>query len=142
MPYYDLLKIYILDHKTLTSIKGGIESGSRLSQQDISLSMVPRTSSRLYENNDNTNRYNVISDVGTNNNNPFVNMYLDQNAPPVALPVAERSYSVQRNKSLSPPKNNPNEYTIGGVLSGKDDIDHYFINTLSVSVLARYLYSC
>ena len=88
-------------------------------------------------NNDNPKRYNVISDVGTNNNNPFVNMYLDQNAPPVALPLADRSYSVQRNNSLLPPKDNPNEYTIGGVLSGKDGIDHYFISTLSVSILCE-----
>ena len=61
-------------------------------------------------------------------------MYLNHNAPPLALPQVHLSYSVQQNTSLYLPKNNPNEYTIGGVLSGKGDIDHHFIQTLNVSI--------
>ena len=70
--------------------------------------------------------------------NPFLNMYLNQNAPlpPLVLPQVGYSYSVQarqRNVSFYAPKNNPNEYTIGGVLSGKVGIDAHFVQTLSVS---------
>ena len=87
----------------------------------------------------NIQRLNVISDsVGLpKNNNPFLNMYLNQNAPipPLVLPQVDYSYSVQRqrNSSFYAPKNNPNEYTIGGVLSGREGIDHHFIQTLNVS---------
>ena len=34
---------------------------------------------------------------------------------------------------------NPREYTIGGVLSGKDGIDHFFTQTLSVSAVATMI---
>ena len=65
-------------------------------------------------------------------------MYLNQNAPlpPLVLPQVHYSYSVhgQRNVSFYAPKNNPNEYTIGGVLSGKVGIDAHFVQTLSVSL--------
>ena len=64
-------------------------------------------------------------------------MYLNQNAPPpLVLPAVDLLYSVQqqRNVSLYLPKNNPNEYTIGGVLSGNSGIDQHFIQTLSVSI--------
>ena len=93
--------------------------------------------------NDKTNlqRLNVISDGGSvgishRNSHSFLNMYLNQNAPPLVLPQVDYSYSVQRQRNVSfyAPKHNPNEYTIGGVLSGKEGIDHHFIQTLNVSI--------
>ena len=101
--------------------------------------MIGQTSTGSHVKDNSNARYNVISDVGTTNNNQFVNMYLGHNALPLALPVADPLFSVHRNNSFFPPKNNPNEYTIGGVLSGRDGIDHHFISTLSVSVVGRYL---
>ena len=89
---------------------------------------------------DGSNNHHAISDAGITNNikkNPLLNVYLNQNAPPpLVLPAVDLLYSVQqqRNVSLYLPKNNPNEYTIGGVLSGNSGIDQHFIQTLSVSI--------
>ena len=90
--------------------------------------------SKLYGKHGSNKPYNVISDVGTNNNNPFENMYLELNDNPIALSGTDYLQSVQSNVSRVAPKNNPNEYTIGGVLSGAEGIDHFFIKTLSVSI--------
>ena len=35
-------------------------------------------------------------------------------------------------------KGNPDEYTIGGVLSGKSGVEHYFTRVLSVSIISFY----
>ena len=111
--------------------------GTRTSSSLTSVKHAPATASFNHETN--IQRISVVSDsVGIpKNNNPFLNMYLNQNAPipPLVLPQVDYSYSVQRqrNSSFYAPKNNPNEYTIGGVLSGREGIDHHFIQTLNVS---------
>ena len=111
---------------------GGSISDNRLTEHGPVHSVGAKVS-KLYAKNNNDKGYNVISDVGTNNNNPFANMYLDLNAPPMALPVADRQYSVQPNNSII------NEYTIGGVLSGAEGINHHFIQILNVSMLSGVL---
>lgn len=35
---------------------------------------------------------------------------------------------------------NPNEYTIGGVLSGTKDVEHYFTQVLSVSAIKKIIF--
>ena len=116
-----------IKRNVISDLKGGIISGDGLTEHGP-VHLVGAKASKSYAKNGNDKGYNVISDVGTNNNNPFANMYLDLNAPPMALPVADRQYSVQPNNSII------NEYTIGGVLSGAEGINHHFIQILNVSI--------
>ena len=135
-------------------LDGGFIDGSRhglsTKQRDIPHPhLIATKGTDLYANHEHNKQtmFNVISEVGTTNNNkiPFANMYLDAaNAltplpPPMTLPLVDRTlHSVQPNSSTTkmffPPKNNPNVYTVGGVLSGMADIDHFFKQTLQVSM--------
>ena len=103
-----------------------------MSRAGFSTPINPRTTSTSHMESHDKNRNDVMNNVWNTKHDPFSNLYLTQNSLPLSLPQV--SYSVQqRNASLYVPKNNPNEYTIGGVLSGSSGIDHKFTQVLSVS---------
>ena len=108
-----------------------------MSRAGFSTPINPRTTSTSHMESHDKNRNDVMNNVWNTRYDPFSNLYLTQNSLPLSLPQV--SYSVQqRNASLYVPKNNPNEYTIGGVLSGSSGIDHKFTQVLSVSTAESF----